>query len=228
MTLHHPSIQEVLSDRVRGWRGVPGMHPAAVRPVVAISRQSGARGREVALALGERLGVDVHDRDIIHRIAERTHLREDAVLSFEQEDRPLLSDWLSSFASEPYLSPYGYAHHLAQVVLAISRSGGAVILGRGAHLILRPGQALRVFVVAPLQQRVETIMARFGVDAREAEHRIGAKEAERRLFLRKYFHAEYGDPATFDLVVNTGVLGVPGAVDAVHAALQRMIVAAQP
>lgn len=221
MLRRHPTMREVLSDRLpRSGVGTGPQH-AGTRLVVTISRQPGARGREVAFALAGRVGLEVHDRDIIHEIAESTHSREAAVASLEDEDRPLLRDWLASFATDAQLSRFAYVHHLTGIVESIARFGGAVILGRGAHLILGPGRALRVFVVAPLETRVATVMAKYRVDAREASRRISAKEAERRAFLKKYFRADFGDPATFDLFVNTGVLGVEGAVDAIQASLKR-------
>jgi cytidylate kinase len=69
-------------------------------------------------------------------------------------------------------------------------------------------------------------MARDGIDAREAERRIAEEESRRRAYLKQYFHAEPGDYTAFDIVVNTGVLGVDGAVDSVQAALARMPVPA--
>jgi cytidylate kinase len=220
-------MRDVLAEQVPRWDAVPA-HPAGTRPVVAISRQPGARGREVAQAVAERLSLQVHDRDIIHRIAHEAHFREDAVASLEDHERPLLTEWLDSFATDAPLTRFAYLHHLRLVVEDVARKGG-VILGRGAHLLLGPGRALRVFVVAPLDARVRTVMDRHdGLSARQALEAISAREAARRAFLKTLFHADFGDPTTFDLVVNTGVLGVEGAVRAIQAgaekelALQRM------
>jgi cytidylate kinase len=94
------------------------------------------------------------------------------------------------------------------------------ILGRGAHLILGPHEALRTLVVAPWEARVATGVAdQEGISRHEAASRIEAQEAERRAFLMKYLHADVGDPAAYDLVVNTHVLGVEGAVETIKSAL---------
>jgi len=217
MTLRHPTMRELLSPPMR-WPTKNG--PTARRPVITISRLPGSGGRELAHELGRRLDLEVHDRDIIHRIAHQAGLRDSSVTDLEDEDRSSLTEWLTSFANETHLAPHAYLQHLRRVVEAIARLGGAVIIGRGAHLLLPPGDALRVFVVAPLETRVAAVMARHGASAREAERRIRAKEAERRAFLRRYFRAGFGDPASFDLIVNTGLLGVQGAADAVQAALK--------
>jgi hypothetical protein len=42
----------------------------------------------------------------------------------------------------------------------------------------------------------------------------------------KHFHVDFADPTTFDVVVNTAVLGVPGACGAVRAAVAGLPVQA--
>src|SRR5262249_34888228 len=152
---------------------------------------------EVAQSVAERLSLKVHDRDIIHKVARDAHFREDAVASLEDHERPLLSEWLDSFAPDAPLTRFAYLHHLRRVVEELARNGG-VILGPGAHLLLGPGRALRVFVVAPLDARVRTVMAHRRGTAREALEAITAREAARRSFLKTFFHADFGDPTTFD------------------------------
>ena len=112
-----------------------------------------------------------------------------------------------------------YRYHLSRVVGAVAHHGGAVILGRGAHLILGQGEALRVLVVAPLEARVRAVMDREGLGERDARQRIVTVEADRKAFLMKHFHADFADPTTFDLVVNTAVLGTGGACDSIRAAV---------
>jgi len=197
------------------------------RPVVTVSRLHGAGGDNVAGTLATELGFDLFDREIIQRIAESTHLSERVVSSLEK-DQEVLTDWLASIASRSYLSPVEYRYHLSRVVGAIAHHGGAVVIGRGAHLILGQGEALRVLVVAPLETRVRAVMEREGLGEREARRRIVSVEADRKAFLMKHFHSDFADPAMFDLVVNTAVLGVGGACAAIRAAVQRMPAMAGP
>lgn len=216
------TIEAIVEEQAHRWqlrREDPGAE--AHRPVVTVSRLHGARGGEVARMLATELGLDLFDREIIQRIAESTHLSERVVASLEA-DRDVLSDWLASIATNEYLSPVEFRYHLSRVVGALAHHGGAVILGRGAHLVLGPGGALRVLVVAPLEARVCTVAKRDGVDEREARRRIVSVEAERKAFLMKHFHADFADPSTFDVVVNTAVLGVAGACAAIRTAVQGM------
>ena len=192
------------------------------RPAIALSRQHGSGGEVLARRLAETLDLEVFDREIIQRIAAKTHLREQAVTALDERDRAVIDEWLAPFAAERYLTHYDYFHHLIGVVAAIARRGGAVIVGRGAHLLLLPGEALRVRVVAPPEARVAAVAEEEGLSERAARQRIEAVESERRAFLRQYFRAEFDDPAQFDLIVNSAVLGLDGALASVRAAFAAL------
>jgi cytidylate kinase len=217
------SIEALVDEQARRWQLVrQERKEEARRPVVTVSRQHGAGGGEVARRLAEGLGLDLFDREIIQRIAESTHLSERVVSSLDEKDKEVLTDWLAAISSRSYLSPAEYRYHLSRIVGAVAHHGGAVILGRGAHLILGQGEALRVLVVAPTEQRVRAVIEREGLAEREARRRIVSVEADRRAFLMKHFHADFADSATFDLVVNTAVLGVEGACSAIRTAVASL------
>lgn len=223
--VHAPYVELLVEQQARRWQMRRSEDAEQERGrTVAISRLPGARGEEVAHGLGQALGYDVFDQEIIHEIARRADLSDRIVAALDEKNRSLLSEWLVAFGSDRHLSSYEYVHELRKVVGAIARHGRAVILGRGAHIILGPREALRVLVTAPLEVRVEAVARASAMPPREARQWIHGKEVERQAFLEKHFHAKLGDPDAFDLVVNTEVLGIAGAVDAVRAALMRVAV----
>jgi cytidylate kinase len=219
MTIRHRSIEQLIEEQGRRWSLQPSpARDREWRPVVAISRLHGAGGEEVARRLCETLHLDMFDREIIQCIAEDTHLGARVVEALDERDRSQIDEWLAPFADSHYLTHYDYLHHLIEVVTAIARKGAAVIVGRGAHLLLPPGEALRVLVVAPLETRVAVVAAEEHLSARDARGRIAAVEAERSAFLRKNFHVEFNEASHFDLVVNTACLGIEGTVATIRAA----------
>ena len=220
------SIEAMVDEQARRWQLVRRERREALRrPVITVTGQHGAGDAELARKLATDLGLDLFDREIIHRIADSTHLSERVVSSLDEKDREVLTDWLAAISSRTYLSPAEYRFHLSRTVGAVAHHGGAVILGRGAHLILGQGEALRVLVVAPMERRVRAVMEREGLAEREAQRRIVAVEADRKAFLMKHFHADFADSATFDLVANTAVLGVDGTCSAIRAAVASLPVA---
>jgi cytidylate kinase len=215
-------LEELVEQEALRWQAEAGTRPrqAPARPVVTISRQHGAGGGALARRLAEELGLKLYDREIIHRIAESAHASERLVFGLDEKDRETLTDMLTAALGVDYLSLPAYRDHLMRVVSAIGWQGGAVILGRGAHLILGPERALRVMVIAPLSARVSEIAAREGLSQRAAECRIAEVEAERRAFLARHFRSDpVVDLTAFDLIVNTGVLGIEGGLAAVRQAI---------
>ena len=95
-----------------------------------------------------------------------------------------------------------------------------MILGRGAPYILSPERTVRVLVVAPTSARVERLVKARGLSTREATQQLEVEERERLAFLRHHFGVDANDPQLYDLVVNTGALGIDAAaavvVEAVH------------
>jgi hypothetical protein len=180
---------------------------------------------ELARRLADTLSLEIFDQEIPQRIADAARLREQAVRLLDERERSLLMDWLGPYTKEDYLTHYEYLHYLIAVVAAISHQGGAIVVGRGAHILLRQGEALRVRVVAPIKSRVAVVAARDGLSERAALERIQAIERERRAFLKQYFRAKYDETGQYDLVVNTGSLGIDGAVEAIRGPFLRLSVA---
>lgn len=217
------SVEALVEQQARRWQLVrEERRQEPHKPVITISRQHGAGGGDLAQCLARHMALDVFDREILQQIAESTHLSEQVVSALDDRKREVLTEWLSGMASREYLSSVEYRYQLTRVVGALAQHGGAVIIGRGAHLILGRGEALRVLVVAPLAARIAAVMKREQVAEREARRRIQEVEADRRAFLIRHFHAEFDDPTQFDLVVNTALLPIADACAAIRVAAERL------
>ncbi len=99
----------------------------------------------------------------------------------------------------------------------IGKHGRALIVGRGANFILPPDDCFRVRVISPQRVRVQNIVKSFNILENEAKRRVIRTESDRRAFIRKYFNAEIADPVNYDMVINTGTVGVNNAVTAIAA-----------
>jgi len=220
------SMEALVEQQARRWQLVhEKRRDEEHRPVLTVSRQHGAGADELVKTLAKQLRLDIFDREIIQQIAESTHLSEQVVGALDDKRRELLTEWLSGIASHDYLSSVEYRYQLTRVVGAVAHHGGAIIVGRGAHLILGQGEALRVLVVAPLDVRVATVMKRDEISERDARRQIQAVEADRKAFLMKHFHTDFDDPVHFDLVVNTSLLGIANSCAAIGAAVESLAAA---
>lgn len=211
-----------------------GDEPAGANEMraITISRQYGSGGGEIAARIAQRLGWQLIDHQIV---AEAAHVlgitEEDAHARDERVDR-----FVSRVVSTLHRSENGrgaahiahshapaeeaYYETVSQVVETAAQSGHAVIVGRGAQVLLS-GQrdVLHVRVIAPLSSRIAYVARREGLDEAAARARIQLKDRDRMRFLQVQHHCDPDDPLYYDLIVNTGVLRLESAVDLVCLAL---------
>jgi len=209
----------MIEDQVRRWE-LSRRRPEVEHrrgPIITVSRLPGCYGRILAQELARRLKFDLFDKELLHRVAESSHLSESILNTIDEKNRPMITEWVESLFRERYLSGE-YFHHLSKVLLAIAEHGRAVILGRGASWILKPQSCLRVLLVAPIEARVRIVASREGMPREEARRRVTQEESDRRAFIRRHFHADMLDPMHYDLVLNTGSLGHEAVLGAIQAA----------
>lgn len=189
-------------------------------PMICISREYGARGAAMGRRAAERLGFRFYSQELIHEIAEVAHVRQQVVESLDERVQDGISEWVAGLMKRGVFTPSDYLRNLSKVVLTLGRHGKGVIIGRGAQFILEPKATLRVRVVAPLETRVARIAERDGLSPETARATIRRIDAERVAFNRQHYGTDIGDPANYDLVVNTGTLGIEGAANQVIAAFE--------
>jgi cytidylate kinase len=194
--------------------------------LIAISRQYGAGGSEVARRVAEALSWRVVDNELIGEVAARAGLAPQAVA--EHEERvPSFSERLAQTlaASAPELFPPavpgGTVPKLLEadlvrvtetVVEEAAAKGRLVLVGRAATAVLaRERDSLHVRLVAPKEYRIAAAITRLGLDPQKAALAVEESDAARARYHRQYYHRDWNDPVNYHLVINTGALGLDGA-----------------
>ncbi len=116
-----------------------------------------------------------------------------------------------------------YLRTLASVLGSIAMHGHAIIIGRGANYLLDPERGLCVRITALLDARIESIARERGVDLVAAEKLVHLTDEDRAAFVQHHFHRDIADPLAYDLVINTGRLGIDPAVDLITRALRQKL-----
>jgi cytidylate kinase len=198
---------------------------------ITISRQYGSGGGEVAARLARRLGWQLIDHAIVAQVARRMGITEEEAHARDERVVGVLTRILSTMGSaapEASVAPplpavadeEAYYEALRHIVESAADTGRAVIVGRGAQAFLRGRRdVLHVRVVAPLEQRITYVARREGLDDADARARIQLKDRDRARFLQVQHHCNPDDPLNYDLVINTAILDLDGAVDLIALAL---------
>lgn len=118
-----------------------------------------------------------------------------------------------------------YVRIVGMVIQNMAQEGDVLIIGRGSQVLLRNNpDALHIQVVAPLERRVERLMSLQELTKRDALQRIRSSDAARAEYLRRYYGVNWLDPHLYDLVLNTGRVSIPTAVQlVVLAQVQRVV-----
>ncbi len=198
----------------------PAQKPAP-NLTVAISREEGSLGAEIARELGKRLDWPVYDRELITKIADQSGIREELLTTVDEKDTGWLVDVLEAFSGGKHVSGAAYAHQLGQVLAALSAHGNCVIVGRGAVALLPEAKTVCVQVVAPLKDRVARVKRDRGLSDTEAKKLIEKTDRDRVNFVKNHFHKDLRELYLYDVVLNTARLKVEDCVEMILCACDR-------
>ena len=181
--------------------------------IITIGRQFGSGGRELGRRLAEELGVPYYDREIVYQIAERTELAEEYVHRIV-EQRPeyhfpitvgrTLHGGVSDYLMQQYASVYA---EQANVIRDLAEKSDCVIVGRCADYILRDRKPFRIFVYADMDFRVSRCCQKGLEDAEKDDKKLRREirqvDRNRSRYYRSYTGQAWGDPANYDICLNT-------------------------
>lgn len=108
----------------------------------------------------------------------------------------------------------------SKVVKDIHQKGSAVIIGRGANQILADApNTLHIGLLAPLEVRVHTLMAREHFEREEAEIHVEELERAREDYVYKFWKVHPNEPQHYHMMLNMGKMNPKIAAEViVHAA----------
>ncbi|MFH1277844.1 MAG: cytidylate kinase-like family protein [Candidatus Eisenbacteria bacterium] len=178
-------------------------HPPAGGPLLTISRDYFCGGGTVAKKLAAKLGWNLYDRELIESIAKDRKVEARAIEELDENVYQYIQDWANEIFLADYVGQTAYMKSLARILVSIVKEGNAIVIGRGAHLLIPRHKRLAVRLTAPLPWRVEAYMRRLDAPAEEAGAKIAAEDRRRREYITRNFHGDIDDPLSYDLVINT-------------------------
>jgi cytidylate kinase len=193
--------------------------------IVTVSHEMGSGGAEIGVALAGRLGFRYVDQDMISQAARVYGVGEEKLTQLD-ETKPSLFERFDVETQQ-------YITVLQSALLDVAEEDNAVIMGRGGQVLLRGiPHVLRVRVMAPLDMRVKRVMKRMAgqmgetLDIRSTAEMIRRNDHEKFGRMRYLYDVDWGDPALYDLVINTEKLSNEAGVELIVGLLQRPDVAA--
>lgn len=219
-----PSVETLINRQFLRWerdqakRAEEAPAKKAPPPIVTVSRQTGSRGSYFASRLAQRLDFQRIHREVIDEICKSSGYRKRIVESLDEHYRSDLELMVESVLTGQGVDHSDYVHHLCQVILAMSRLGGVVLVGRGGSFVLGPRRGLHVRFVAPRERRIRNLVTYKHISAAQAEALIEESDRARAEFVHKVYGGDIDDPRQYDLTINAACIDVEEIVDAVAVA----------
>jgi cytidylate kinase len=190
---------------------------------ITISREYGGGGIDVGRHLADTLGWQYFDKELVHETA--------ALAETSEPDLERIDEHAVSIADRFRLHPphEAYVKALRQVITEHAGNGQAILVGRGAHVILRnEPDCLHVRLIAPLAWRSERVSQRDDLTADQATARCREVDRERAKFTKYLFSEDLAQPSAYHLVVNVGRFGMGETVELLSGFALRQAAAHEP
>ena len=198
-------------------------------PIITVGRQYGSGGREVAKKLAEVMNFAFYDKELLAEASKESGICQEVMENYDekQEKRSFFSMMGLQGRMDPagmYLEmPLNHRIFLAQfdAIRKIADKGPCVIVGRCADYVLRDHETvLNVFIKASMPERIKRITKLYGLDPMKAEEAIRKADKQRATYYNYYATGTWGDVANYHLCLDTGVLGIDGAVELIRRAIE--------
>lgn len=181
--------------------------------IITINRQFGSNGHMIGKLLAQRLHINFYDKELIHLASEQLDVPYDQLVLVDEKRE---SRWrYETDVNSKLERQYRYAHIDKQlfeaesnVIQKLSTREDCIIVGRCADYILNDvATSTHVYLYAPFEQRIKTIMEREQLDERKAEKLIWHMDKERSHYYEYYTEQIWDDMENYDICLNTDAFG---------------------
>lgn len=191
--------------------------------IITIGREYGSGGRLIAKQLSEEMAITFYDKQLITEVAKKTGFSENFIRDTEHQ-RPtnsFLYDLYTTVATPSVPDQVFIAQ--AKVIKEAAARESCVIVGRCADYILREEpHVLKVFVNAPIDQRIRRAREEYGVTEPNLESYVIRQDKARASYYNYFATGRWGQSREYDLCVNSRI-GINAAVKVIRAAAQAML-----
>lgn len=198
--------------------------------IITIGRQYGSAGHQIGKTLADELGIAYYDKELLERAAKESGMCAEL---FENHDEKPTNSFLYSLVMDTYSFGFG-ANSLSDMPLnqkvflaqfdaikKIAEEGPCVMIGRCADYALAENpHCLSVFIHADLQVRIRRIATKYNMTDAKAKEKILKTDKRRSSYYNYYTSKKWGDIDSYQLSLDSGLLGVEGTVEIIKRAIE--------
>lgn len=193
--------------------------------IITITREYGSGGRELGRELSRALGIPLYDKELIQIAAEKSELSSHFIESNEQSlGAKSLLDLIFSDYSLPIEKSLSPADILfvtqSRIIRELARRESCIILGRCSDYVLRDwpkDSIIRIFCYTDMEDAIQRCRQVYKMESDDLESEIISLNNARINHYQFYTGNKWGDPHRYNLIINTGSIGMNDAVKSISA-----------
>ncbi|GAP42134.1 cytidylate kinase-like family [Lentimicrobium saccharophilum] len=196
-------------------------------PFITISREYGCQANVLAESLSRAIAAKgshwrIMNKEIILEAARELNLDPDKIKAIEGSmERGAMDEILSSLTTKYYKSDRKVRQTIANVVMSAAHTGNVIIVGRGgAAVTMGWPNALHIKLTAPVQWRLDTLIARHNLKREETVKQMASIDHKRFKMQRDYLKGGIDINDLYDLVINCSKVTHPEIVGIVISMLE--------
>ena len=184
--------------------------------VLNIGRQLGSGGHDIGKMLAEHFQIKFYDKELLDLAAQESGFDKHF---FERDDehRGFIKGFFYSInpfssSGNPYenqLSSESLFKFQSEAIRKAASQSSCVFVGRCADYVLRDyPRCINIFISANMEDRVKRLSQKLNMTEEEAEKRAVSGDEKRASYYNYYSAKTWGEAATYDLCINSSVLGL--------------------
>ncbi|MBQ8135121.1 MAG: cytidylate kinase-like family protein [Clostridia bacterium] len=181
--------------------------------VITIARSYGSGGRAVGKLLSEKMKIKYYDRNLIYLASAKSGMDAEFLSQHDEYVKKNFFEKLSGAFSPGDVPPesgkFSSRENIfrfqSKIIRELASKNDCVIIGRCANHILKNSgyNPVRVFVWAPEEQCIKTVMEKFSITKAEAVRTINDINKHRREYYKYYTGSDWDSAKNYDLCINT-------------------------
>ena len=194
--------------------------------VITIARGYGSGGKTIGKMLSEKLDIPFYDRELLRMASDDSGIHERLFGQADERVKPGLRKPFGKVykgellppESDNFVSDDNLFNYQAKIIKELADTCSCVIVGRCADFILQGRtNVVKLFVHAPFESCVKTVMDMYALPQKEAEKKIQDTDRHRSAYYKYYTRRNWDNAQNYDLCLNSAELGFDKCVEIVEA-----------
>lgn len=180
--------------------------------IIAISREFGSGGHEIAEQIAKDLKLNFYDRNMLDEIAKEKNIQIGYLEKYEEKPTNLLfsrrvgaySNSIEEIVAE---MQFEYLQKKADT------GESFVVVGRCAETVLKECEGLiSIFILGDMETKLKRIQEHYHLTRQEAKIKLKQHDRKRKQYHNRHSDSEWGSSKTYDLCINDSKLGIEKTV----------------